>query len=96
MERAFSLVVFVDLSSGIGMKVVVGLGFGVVPLSEWLGVSFGFIGVEVSMRGFEIGLMLFFLVDLDMEGVVVFGSGLLSDVLDGLDGFADVGRDSAD
>ncbi len=85
-----------DLSSGIGMKVVVGLGFGVVPLSEWLGVRFWFIGVEVSMRGFEIGLMLFFLVDLDMEGVVIFGSGLLSDMLDGLDGFADVGRDSVD
>jgi hypothetical protein len=78
VERAFSLVGSGDVSKGIG--VVIGLGFGVESLGEWL--SFQFIGIRVG-QGLKIGLVLFLLVDLDVERGV-FGVGFLSDVLDSL------------
>ena len=88
MERAFSLVGSGDVSRGVSVKVVIGLGFGVESLAERL--RFGFIGVEVG-RGFKIGFVLILLVDLDVERGV-FGVGFLSDVLDSLNGFLYLGE----
>jgi hypothetical protein len=81
-----------DVSRGIGVKVVIGLRFGVESLGKRL--RFGFIGVEVDRR-LKIGFMLFLLVDLDVERGV-FGVGFLSDVLDSLDGFLYLRRGSVE